>query len=272
LPEEFPLSGTLLLSDATQAAQGGKARLEIKAISNGDSGADPTLLRRSFGMALVCLVAAAVCAVAVKGIGVLGHRMGEATWSFDGSWSSTLTIGGSMLTALVTFSALPEQGHLFSRRSYMLLSLLFAGLIGLAPGVYNLFRKPLQVTSDTASLAIQYQGLVCCFFVAGVFTMTGVFAQLALLQHLLADLATGGLLSTGTSADLRRVIFLLQGVLWAYAFSSAALTAIQQSTPSLGPAAVQFRKLPSLRSTGASYESADPRGQVGHALPKWRLL
>jgi len=204
--------------------------------------------------------------------------MGTPTWAFTESWSSTLTFGGAFLTSLLGFAALPDQGHTFSKSSYTLLSLLFAALIGLAPGVYNLFRAPVQVRTDATTLTIQYQGVVALFLVAGVFTMTGVLAQLSLLGCLFSDLATAGLMSTPTASAFRRLSVVLLFALGFYAVISAAQTVIYQSAPERqgdskaekGVSWDALRKTAYLRGQGPL--SGDEGKGIGGALPDWRLL
>jgi hypothetical protein len=168
----------------------------------------------------------------------------------------------------------PDQCHFFSKKTYVLLSYLFAALTGLAPGVYNLFREPVQATDDTSTTTIQYQGLVFLFLVGGVFTMTGVFAQLNLTWYLLADLTNAGALSAAIASDLQRLIVVLAAALWIYGVVSAAQAAVQQSEPASQPTGLNLKVAKSLKRAGMPLAALDRKSnpEPVHALPDWRLL
>jgi hypothetical protein len=249
-PEDFPLSGWLFLESGGKVVQ----KAEIKAIAGPRDGRDWLLVRRAFAAAAVSVGLATLVLIGRRGLGVLGRRMGTPAWSFTESWSSTLTIGGAVLTSLLGFTTLPEQGHHFDKKSYALLSLLLAAVIALAPGVYNLFRKPIQSTSP-----VKYQGIVLMFLLAGLLTMTASLAQLSLVRFLVLDTARAGLMSTGLAGAFGNLCRALQGALWVYAAVSVVQTVLSQvpggDRPAEGQARPRFDRM------------AAPR-----ELPEWHVL
>jgi hypothetical protein len=258
-PEMFPLTGWIAVTTAADSRDPASVprskAIEIKSILGRGPAADWPLLERALLAALVATLLAAIVAAVRDGVGVLFHRMGGPTWSFTDSWSSTLTVAGAMFTAVIGFAGLPDQGHIFSKRTYGILSLTLTGLIGLAPGVYNVFRKPVTHTVGTATV-VQYQGFVLFFLVAALFTMTGVVAQLGVLRALFADIAAASVLST-TTADAFGLLFDgLQALLLLYAVVSIAQTLHAQSAPPAWKAGV----------------AAVRPDALAQRLPDWSLL
>jgi len=265
-PDDFPLTGyiTFTFTDAPGTKGGPKGSMKPLAItvkSGMGGGAEWPLLRHAFMAAAIAVAFVAIFITVTEGRGVLIHRMGKPLWSFTESWSSTVTIGAAVMTSLVGFAGLPEQGHTLSKSTYGVMSLITVGLVGLAPGVYNLFRKPVETQAVAGVPApVQYQGLVVMFLVAALFTVTGALAQLGLLKFLVADLAVAGIVAQPTATALGVLWWGLQGVSLLYAVLSLLQTVRAQTTKGAdGPAAKLF-----LRRPGAAARST--------ALPDWNLL
>lgn len=264
-PDDFPLTGylTFTFTDAagTKGGKGSMKPLPITVKSGMGSGAEWPLLRHAFMAAAIAIAFVAIVITVTDGRGVLIHRMGKPLWSFTESWSSTVTIGAAVMTSLVGFAGLPEQGHTLSKSTYGVMSLITVGLIGLAPGVYNLFRKPVETEAvDGVPGPIQYQGLVVMFLVAALFTVTGALAQLGLLKFLVADLAVAGIVAQPTARALEVLWWGLQGVSLLYAVLSLLQTVKAQTTTGADGAAAKLF----LRRRGAAARST--------ALPDWNLL
>lgn len=265
-PDDFPLTGyiTFTFTDAAGTKGGPKGSMKPLAItvkSGKGGGAEWPLLRHAFMAAAIAIAFVAIFITVTEGRGVLIDRMGKPLWSFTESWSSTVTIGAAVMTSLVGFAGLPEQGHTLSKSTYGVMSLITVGLIGLAPGVYNLFRKPVETEAVGGVPApVQYQGLVVMFLVAALFTVTGALAQLGLLKFLVADLAVAGIVAQPTATALEVLWWGLQGVSLLYAVLSLLQTVKAQTTQGADEAAAKLF----LRGRGAAARST--------ALPDWTLL
>jgi hypothetical protein len=274
--DQFPVSGWLAVTDLTPGAASSAENhltntkpIEIKAIFGENTGADWSLLGYSLMAAVLAVSLVVVVAVAREGgVRVLGHRMGSPTWSFADSWSSTLTIGGALLTSVVSFAGLPDQGHTLSKKTYGIMSLALAGLIALAPGVYGVFRKAVQTKNELGVSVVQYQGFVILFLLAAVFTVTGVLAQLGLLRLLFHDVAIAGLLSPKTADFFGNLFWVLQVLLLLYAAFSAVQTIHTQSTPK-GNVDGTPPQRPFRNGVLLDAESAKA---VQKSLPDWALL
>lgn len=263
-PEEFPLTGWIAVTTAADAGDPasvsrGKA-IEIKGILGRSTGADWPLLEFALLAAVAATLAGAIVAVSRDGFAVLAHRMGRPTWTFADSWSSTLTVAGAMFTAVIGFAGLPDQGHMFSKRTYGILSLTLTGLIGLAPGIYNVFRKPVERQAGGVT-TVQYQGFVAFFLLAVLFTMTGVVAQLGVLRALFTDLAAASVVSVETAEAFGKLFRGLQGLLLVYAAVSVAQTLRGQS--------IRTKKHLALEAAAVKAAVAAP---VADPLPDWPLL
>ena len=215
--DDFPMNGYVAIAFTdTEGTRGAVKPFAISIKPGTSTGQDYELFRGAFLWALgVVLAATVIICIVCKSLYILFHRMGSPTWSFTSSWSSTITIGAAVVTSFVGFVGLPEYGHTLSKSGYAIGSLIAAGLVGLAPGVYNLFRKP--VKGGTTPETVQYQGLVIMFLVAAIFTITGALAQLELLRLMMGDLAMAGLLSAPTGGALGWLWRGVQGATIVYA-------------------------------------------------------
>ncbi len=263
--DAFPLSGWLVLestaTDTSQTALPAKTLL-IPAVERRNDGAEWPLLYRSFWAAFIAVLLAVL--FLVRRPEVFMFRMGSPTWSFTESWSSTLTIAGTILTGLLGFAGLPDYGHTMSRKTYGIASLLFSTLIMLAPGVYNLFRKTTQVKNEAGMLVPQTQGIVLFFLAAALLTTTGVLAQLKLLNALFSDLAGAAIISMTTASVFGFICLMLQFVLCVYAAASSAQTVKEQA---------EFQK--AIKEGTQRQDAAGKRFEAALAsprLPDWPLL
>lgn len=251
--DALPLDGWLTVRD--DKGQSTKPiALKIRPGSGGAS--DWQVFKYSAIGAAVVSAFVIVFVVGTEDAGVLLHRMGGATWSFTESWSSTITVAAGLLTTFVGLAGLPEQGHILSRGAYGVASALSAALITLAPGVYNLFRRPIVVPVAGGPDKIEYQGLVVMFIAAAAFTISGALAQLGLLRFVLRDLAWAGVISHPLADHMAIVWFALQGATLLYALTSMIRT-IAAKPQAGGPHVFMLRA---------------PGSAAPAPLPQWPLL
>jgi hypothetical protein len=269
--DDFPLAGWLTLRTSSKMGVDRSdveevATLEVKGIVNQTSDGDwPPLGLGALAAGGAVLIGGMW--VARKDIGVLVQRMGSPTWSFTESWSSTMTIGGAILTSILGFAALPEQGHALSKKTYGMLSLLAAALVSLAPGVYNFFRVPTGTKTESQA-AIQYQGYVLLFLAAAFLTLTGVLTQFGLLYLLFGDIARAGLVSMMTGLFFRVVTLILGILLWLHAVTSIVL-AIESYSLAAGDCEERTAQEKGLQSR---LRDPDLVAQMKRPLDSWPLL
>ncbi len=124
----------------------------------------------------------------------LNTPMGASQWSFSSSTATNLTLVGSLLGAVLTSTALPDYPHYMTKQSYIVLSLLFAVLAGLAPTLYNLCCKP-TVAPDNPQI-VNFEGTVFLFLAADAITIWAALGQLTCLSLLFAEFAARKFVST----------------------------------------------------------------------------
>jgi hypothetical protein len=244
------------------------AKLEIRAISGPGTGAEWRLLKYALIAAGAGVLIATLVLIWLLKFSVLWHRMGKSRWDFQNSWSSTLTIAGTIVGLVVSAAALPDQGATLSKKTYTIVGIILAALITLAPGVYNLFRKAVQAKSADATAEIQFQGIVTFFLAAALLTVTGSLAQLGLLGFLFHDIAAAGSLSPATAIFLQRLCTVLQVLIWIYSVTSIVQTVRTQS--SSAPEAEGTQPVRMVRA-GVQLDPATA-ADVKHQLPDWPLL
>jgi len=201
-----------------------------------------------------------VCVAGLFGVlgidrGVLLQRMGTPTWTFTDSWSSTVTIAGAIVTSILSVAGLPDQGHTLSRATYGIASALSTAFIGLAPGIYNLFRVPIPAPPGGAP--VKYRGFVIMFLIAAIFTLTGALAQFGLLRLVCRDLAAAGIIAEALARVLAGLWWALQAATLVYAGVSIIQTLKTQADVGVAAPKQFMMRAP----------AADQR-----PLPSWPLL
>src|ERR1700735_4095732 len=77
----------------------------------------------------------------------LSHVMGGTNWTFERSWGANVTLGSALLVTLIGLTIFPDRPRLMTKMSYSILQILFGALVSLAPLVYNLIRREVQVNN-----------------------------------------------------------------------------------------------------------------------------
>ena len=197
----LPLRGYLVLKTVRDKAPPPPGARELRvALPNPSAEADDLVVRWSLWPAFVTVLLGYLLAGPTK----LFDRIGSASWS--DSWGSTVTVGASLLTAFLGLTVFPEQTRYLPRASYTVLSVVFAGLVALAPVLYGLFRTPVS----TSTPMVQYQGYVFGFCISAVFTLWGAAGQLWTLDYAIRELEASRAFSPLLS---RTILTLARGLL-----------------------------------------------------------
>jgi hypothetical protein len=120
--------------------------------------------------------------------------MGASQWSFSSSAATNLTLVGSLLGMVLVSSSIPDFPRQMSKQSFVILSLLFAVLAGLAPLLYNFCCKPVGTNSINSQL-VDFEGWVWLFLLADGLTIWAVCGQLGTLGLLFNEFAMRQLIS-----------------------------------------------------------------------------
>ena len=165
-----------------------------------------------------------------KGVGLF-HRMGSATWTFEKSWGANVTLGSALLVTLIGLTIFPDPPRLMTKLSYSLLQILFGALVSLAPLVYNLIRREVQVKTNTG-FTTEIQGYVALFLIAGGLVLWAAMGQVATLAVLIEEFMRGASVDQATGRTLQFLALLLCILLLVYGFRSLYGTAKGVSAPS----------------------------------------
>jgi len=187
------------------------------------------------GTLSVVLVVVTITAISLvsKGKGLF-HVMGSPNWSFEKSWGANLTLGGALLITLLGLTIFPDRPLLMTKASYSLLQVLFGAIVSLAPLVYNLIRREVQVNIGGVP-RVEVQGYVITFLIAGGLVLWAAMGQVVTLSVVAEELIFGGALEQPVGRTLQGLATLLFLLLLVYGFRSLYLTA---KTVSAAPTAI----------------------------------
>jgi hypothetical protein len=189
----------------------------------------------------------------------LFHVMGSVNWSFEKSWGANVTLGGALLMTLLGLTMFPDRPHLMTKASYSLLQVLFGAIVSLAPLVYNLIRREVQVDSG-GTPRVEVQGYVITFLIAGGLVLWAAMGQVATLSVVIEEFVVGGALDKSAGRTLQGLAALLFLLLLVYGFRSLYLTA---KTVSAAPTAI-----------GGARPGPQPAAAAGLPAPmtEWSVL
>jgi hypothetical protein len=162
----------------------------------------------------------------------LFHVMGGMNWAFEKSWGANVTLGSALLVTLIGLTIFPDRPRLMNKMSYTLLQILFSALVSLAPLVYNLIRREVQV-NDAGIWRVNVQGYVIMFLMAGGLVLWAAMGQVATLSVLTEEFVLSGALGMYCGRALEGLAVMLYLLLLVYGFRSLYKTA---KTVSVAPA------------------------------------
>jgi len=112
--------------------------------------------------------------------------MGASQWSFSSSTATNITFLGTILGTALASSALPDYLHYKTKQGYIVTSLLFSVVAGIAPVLYNFCCKPFGASS-TDPQQPDLRGNVFLFLLADSLTIWAATGQLMTLSFMFAE-------------------------------------------------------------------------------------
>jgi hypothetical protein len=190
-------------------------------------------------------------------------RMGTPSWDFTRSWASNITVAGGLLSAALSVAVLPEQTAYIGKGGFGVLTLLFTLLAGLAPFVFNVFRRGgLDITAAPGA-QLHYQGFVIWFLAASGITITAVSAQMLTLLVAIAEISAAGRISPLVSGTFFVLVAILEIGILVYAANTMYWTAKSQIV----------HRTEALKTLAAQQNvTAESLGNVHIGLPQWAPL
>ncbi len=200
-------------------------------------------------------------------------KMGSPTWSFKESWASNLTLASGALVTALTFTALPERTEHFSKTGYLTLTFIFAALIGIAPFVYNIVRKPVETVNPAGLPVVQHHGYVGLFLLACLLTIWGVIGQLITLWFNVDEIVRANLVVSDVVSMLKYILWAVGIMMLFYAGFSIGWTIDKQKIEK--EATRERAATERARAAAAGTEASRTAARVSveqPSLPDWSLL
>jgi hypothetical protein len=107
-----------------------------------------------------------------------GRLMGGPQWSFGSSFASNFTVGTAMLTLVLGGSVISDTLHYMTKTHYMVLSLLFAAILLIAPSLFSFFSEQKEILSTSGPAVMAPAGTVRLFIWASTLMVAAVVGQL----------------------------------------------------------------------------------------------
>jgi hypothetical protein len=192
----------------------------------------------------------------------LRQRMGAPSWSGADSWGTNLTVGAGLVNGVLAIAVLTDTTAYMTKSSYTALSMILASLVLLAPIVYGLFRREVDITeqssvpTDPSTLTTkEFEGYVIAFIVAGFLTLWASLGQLMTFALLIGELRMADVIGTGVAVVVAMLVAVVAVGLLIYGFV----------------AMVEAAKAATDASTTKGAAGRESRDRTARA-PRWSLL
>jgi hypothetical protein len=233
------LSGYLLLEARRSDQSDAPAVIRMRPIQMNPPRPASATNNAIWGAAALSLLSTLISVLAImwmwglRTLKTLKTPMGTPTWDFSQSWAANLTVIGGALTALLSFTGLPDQGQLMTKTAYLCLGVLFTAMLVLAPPLFNFLRRPISVAipdpeNPLNMTGLRFQGFVGGFLTATFVLLWGVFGQLITLGILFAELEASDFISKNAMFLLESVLTFLVVALLVYGPVSSTATIKRQ--------------------------------------------
>ena len=107
-----------------------------------------------------------------------GRLMGGPQWSFGSSFASNFTVGTALLGLVLGGSVITDALHYMTKTHYMVLSLLFAAILTIAPALFSFFSQQEEIPSASGEAVMAPAGTVRLFIWTSTLMVAAVVGQL----------------------------------------------------------------------------------------------
>jgi hypothetical protein len=219
--DSIPLSGFLLLDShrkakETSTAQGSGPKRERAAHpgnaeasqSSGDCVSHAKPLMRSFillpsknpcwlGLPLYGALVAGGLYLVTSALWLrkwLDKSMGGPQWGFGTSFATNFTVGTGLLSLILGGSVITDALHYLTKTHYLLLSLVFAALLLIAPALFTFFSKQQKFPSSSGPPVVAAVGWVWLYILTSTLMLGAVVGQLITVGLVMAEVQYRGYL------------------------------------------------------------------------------
>ena len=175
----------------------------------------------------------------------LDYRMGAPSWKASESWSSNLTVGAGLVNGVLALAVVSDFTVFMTKPSYGVLSMLLGAFVLLAPIVYGISRRAVDVVkTDPAPVVTQknilvpqaqgkdeFEGAVGVFLVAGALTLWASGGQLVTFALLVLELWRFGVLGAPLAAIVAMLVLAVFAALLGHGATSMYEAAVRAKPP-----------------------------------------
>lgn len=124
----------------------------------------------------------------------LGKPMGGPQWGFGTSFATNFTVGTGLLGLVLGGSVITDALHYLTKFHYVLLSLLFAALLLIAPALFSFFSRQQKFPSSSGPAVMAPAGWVWLYIVTSALMVGAVVGQLVTVGFAMAEVKHRGYL------------------------------------------------------------------------------
>lgn len=127
-----------------------------------------------------------------------GRLMGGPQWNFGTSFATNFTVGTGLLSLVLGGSVITDALHYMTKTHYVVLSLMFAAILLIAPALFTFFSRPHKFPSASGPSVMAPAGPVWLFVLASTLMVGAVVGQLLTVGLAMDEVRFRGYLSNGT--------------------------------------------------------------------------
>jgi hypothetical protein len=192
----------------------------------------------------------------------LRKPVGGPQWNFATSFATNFTIGTGLLTPLLGANVITDALHYMTKFHYVLLSMLFAGLLLLAPGIFSFFSIPRENTTPAGQTSTVPIGSVGLFLATAALMICAVLGQLITVGLAFAEIRFRGYIGWGPLAAML-CLLLVAGIGTILIAARTIGSYLGQTSESVGPSS---EHLQSIVEKFASLSNGAALGSAGSEL------
>jgi hypothetical protein len=193
-----------------------------------------------------------------------GRFMGGPQWNFGTSFATNFTVGTGLLSLVLGSSVVTDALHYMTKTHYVVLSLMFAAILLIAPALFTFFSRPHKFPSASGPSVMAPVGPVWLFALTSALMVGAIVGQLLTVGLAMDEVRFRGYLSDGAFL----LFTLLLGVAGIGAFVSATRVVPSYFKLMDKPEEKQFvRQLESFKKRVSSL-----RGHVAALAPEQETL
>jgi hypothetical protein len=204
-PQVLPISGTMVFGPSGEAKEEEKedvnanhpCRINAAPLTRGLVVATLSTSAYTLFPIVLCGLVAIIAIVACL---FLGRRlmapMSGPQWNFTSSFGTNITFAGSLLTLISSSSLFSDYPHFMTKQNYTAFSLLFAGVVTIAPVLYILLSEPVSTGNSSGSSPVGYVGKVWLFVLTAALAVWAFLGQLTTVGFLFAEFVVRGYIAS----------------------------------------------------------------------------